>query len=886
MTTDSWIGPTGSSQPFGTEGASNTHWSTGKVPDSSDDVVINPNGGNADIDATSTEDVNSIAVGSDNDELLITGGGFTIEDGSGSNTNSGLIQVSAAAVGGLNFNGGTFDSTGEIFLEGGTFLEFGGNTTLSGTGTIETDIGGNGTVIQNSGTDVAPTVINDEDISGDCTIDALNFINDGTIETNNSTSSSGGAVQIISSNVVNGSFINNGTVRADNGGSLVFDDQTIYNSNIIELDSTGKSTALFIEGDVTIEPLAVNGNDIIALTGTAAIEDQIESQSISGSLTLVNETLKGAGIVGNLGGLTLNNGSGSVINADNPDYELALDTEATTNQGTMEATGGGFLEIDGPLTNAASIVASGGTVDFDTGAAGSLNQGTMQATNGQILEINGSMLNYGTVAANGGTVIIAANVSGPGAIDIGPNGSVWIETNTNSNITFTGAGALYIINTAGNGGIGGDIVGGQSGDVIGLSEIAYSSSLTAVWTQTSAGGGTLSVMNGGSTLVSLSLAGQYANGDFGIVSANNDHAEITIPNPLPPAATTADMIMRDAGNGDFEIYDLGNNDILAAAPLGQVGTEWQVAGIGGFDGTDTSDMILRNGNNGDFEVYDVSNNDITGAASMGQVGSAWAVAGFGDFSGNSGATDMLMQNSSTGQFEVYDISNNAIYSSASMGQVGTAWVVAGFGDFSGKPGESDMLMQNGSTGQFEVYDISNNAIYNSASMGQVGTAWAVAGFGDFSGNPNETDMMMRNTSTGAFEIYDISNNVIYKAASMGQVGLEWQVVGFGPIDGVGASDMLMRDVNNGEFEVYDIANNAISNAAPMGQVGAEWSVAGIAADPPDGSMSVNALLAQAMASYGATSDALDTASSLGQPTVQPASAAALTAPGNQNMPAG
>ena len=40
--------------------------------------------------------------------------------------------------------------------------------------------------------------------------------------------------------------------------------------------------------------------------------------------------------------------------------------------------------------------------------------------------------------------------------------------------------------------------------------------------------------------------------------------------------------------------------ILAAGLLGQAGTEWQVAGLGGFFGADTTDMILRDSNNGVF----------------------------------------------------------------------------------------------------------------------------------------------------------------------------------------------------------------------------------------------------------------------------------------------
>ena len=189
-------------------------------------------------------------------------------------------------------------------------------------------------------------------------------------------------------------------------------------------------------------------------------------------------------------------------------------------------------------------------------------------------------------------------------------------------------------------------------------------------------------------------------------------------------------------------------------------------------------------------------------------------------------------------------------------------------------------MRNRNTGVFEIYDISNNQLTSAAPMGQVGLEWNVVGFGDFSGNANETDMLMRNTGTGTFEIYDISHNQLTSAAPMGQVGLEWQVAGFGPINGGGTSDMLMRDSITGALEVYDIAQNQLTSAGAMGQVGLEWSVAGIAVDPP---ASADAQLAQAMASDGPASSAVDMASSFTQPIVQP-TAAALTIPNNQSLP--
>jgi hypothetical protein len=326
-----------------------------------------------------------------------------------------------------------------------------------------------------------------------------------------------------------------------------------------------------------------------------------------------------------------------------------------------------------------------------------------------------------------------------------------------------------------------------------------------------------------------------------------------LPPDAPPIGTSTDMIMRDSANGNYEIYDIGNNSILAADALGQVGLEWQVSGVGRFFGSDTSDLILRSSNTGAFEIYDISNNNITSAASMGQVGLEWQVAGFGDFSSNPGETDMLMRNSNTGACEFYDISNNAITSTAALGAIGLGWLVSGFGDFSGNLGESDMLIRNSNTGAFEVYDISNNTITSAAAMGAVGLEWTVAGFGDFSGNANETDMLMRNSSSGAFEVYDISNNAITSAAAMGAVGLEWTVAGFGDFSGnANETDMLMRNSGTGAFEVYDISKNTITSASAMGAVGLEWQVGGIAADPPTGSLdSSMAQLIQAMASVGA-----------------------------------
>ena len=124
------------------------------------------------------------------------------------------------------------------------------------------------------------------------------------------------------------------------------------------------------------------------------------------------------------------------------------------------------------------------------------------------------------------------------------------------------------------------------------------------------------------------IAGTLSDG-----TGNHGFLEVTVPNPAPPPGTTADLILRGANSspavmGQYEIYDIGHNAILAAYSLGQVGTDWAFVTLGGFFGSDTTDMVLRNSSSGAFEDYRISNNAITSATSLGAVGLDWQLGGF------------------------------------------------------------------------------------------------------------------------------------------------------------------------------------------------------------------------------------------------------------------
>ena len=352
--------------------------------------------------------------------------------------------------------------------------------------------------------------------------------------------------------------------------------------------------------------------------------------------------------------------------------------------------------------------------------------------------------------------------------------------------------------------------------------------------------------------------GEDGSGNLYIVDLGGNIFRLTptVFSAPPPAGTTADMILRRGADGMYEIYDIGNNTILAAFQLGQIGTEWQFVSHRPFYGSDSGDMLLRSSTTGGFELYDISNNQITGAAFLGTVGMEWQVMGFGDFSSR-GESDMILRNSNTGGLQVYDISNNQFTGTAFMGAVGLNWQFSGVGNFSSR-GTSDMLLRNSNTGGLQVYDINSNQITGTAFIGTIGPEWQFSGVGNFSGVPGESDLLLRNVNTGGLEVYNINNNQLTGAAFLGTVGLDWQFAGIAPIHATGASDLVLRNVNSGAFEVYDIANNQIVGAATLGSIGLDWQLGGFAADPPSASMgssSSTSQLVQAMAGLGGGSGA-------------------------------
>jgi hypothetical protein len=182
----------------------------------------------------------------------------------------------------------------------------------------------------------------------------------------------------------------------------------------------------------------------------------------------------------------------------------------------------------------------------------------------------------------------------------------------------------------------------------------------------------------------------------------------------------------------------------------------------------------------------------------------WQVAGVGDFDGD-GKDDVLWRHSTTGENYIYFMNGVAIANEGYLRTVAIpGWQIVGVGDFDGD-GRADILWRNSASGHNYLYPMDGTTI--KGTEGFIRTvadlAWKVVGVGDFDGD-GRADILWRNSITGENYLYPMNGTAI-----LGSEGYlrtvpdpSWQVKGTGDYDGDGKSDIFWRNASSGENYLY------------------------------------------------------------------------------------
>ena len=413
-----------------------------------------------------------------------------IQGGPVNATGAGVVNLSIGSGDVLNITGTAYvDITGpsvvnngSIILTSGNGFQFEGNitSTLSGTGSVQM----NNSAVRFWGGNGTPTLNLLQPVIGQGSIQGMAVNNQSTI------TASGGTLNIQPAGT---GLTNTGTIQAESGsiinliGAAPFTNtggtiDALTGSTIwLAANITGGTITTAGTGNYTLAPPG-SGAGLISLTNSGTFNVPAGA-GLAWTGTITNTgifnlngaidtngtvTLTGSGTIlmtnGQFNGFNTNplinqqliHGSGTffgvpltnqaTINADNTSAMLSISgTPTTTNTATLEASGGGTLELAAVTNNTGGTIEAlnGSTVILSTGFSGSggtfstSGTGIIQSQNGQLDGTVNVPTNTGAIEVNGFDLFTKGTIANNGVISI-PNGCMIMNAPT----TLTGTGTL------------------------------------------------------------------------------------------------------------------------------------------------------------------------------------------------------------------------------------------------------------------------------------------------------------------------------------------------------------------------------------------------------------------------------------------------------------
>ena len=258
---------------------------------------------------------------------------------------------------------------------------------------------------------------------------------------------------------------------------------------------------------------------------------------------------------------------------------------------------------------------------------------------------------------------------------------------------------------------------------------------------------------------------------------------------------------------------------------------WQVAGTGDFNGDGRDDILWRSVDGRVTNWLGTATGGFTdnAANALNGVTLDWQVAGVGDFNGD-GRDDILWRNNDGRITDWLGTANGGYTPNAAnfSTSVSAAWQVLATGDFNGD-GKDDIMWRStdgritnwlgGSTGGFT--DNVANA-YNGVSLD-----WHVAGVGDFNGDGRD-DILWRNDDGRITDWLSKANGGYSPNATNFNASLAaaWQVESIGDFNGDGRDDILFRHTNGSITDWLGTATGAFTDNMSNSYTGVDtqWHV--------------------------------------------------------------
>ncbi len=501
------------------------NWSPGSVPDNNGTIyevrIDNGDLGTASIVSLDLSlDILSLTVDAGDRLNIQQAKALTIDDtvGTGFISNAGTVSISGLT------------STTQLLIKG--------DVTLDGGGTVELADSASNFLRGASGTN---SLINEDNLiqgAGFLGNNNLQVINRGVVEANGTNK--------LTLDPPTAGFVNKGTIRAVGGSTLKILNGTVTNTEssvdgtIEAIDSsTVQLSGAIVDGGI----LRASNGGLIDVIGASTLKNLPASLDadvqVNNGVTLtlvgsihnigtidVNASTASTGLSINDGDVTLT-GGGTIILSDDVDNRVTGNNAANrliNEDNTIEGAGNIGNNSIGLLNRSLIDANATATLTVDPSSTGVVNAGTIRATGGGILKLNGgTFTNFegstdGLIQANASIVRITSSSVSGGDIAVLGAGTLELSNATVTSGTVANSATGTIKTTSGTSTLGGTVTNPAGGQI----RVLNATTLTLQSSGTYQNMGTLSVEAGTSATRLKMSGGAVTLSGGGTVTLGND----------------------------------------------------------------------------------------------------------------------------------------------------------------------------------------------------------------------------------------------------------------------------------------------------------------------------------------------------------------------------
>ena len=440
----------------------------------------------------------------------------------------------------------------------------------------------------------------------------------------------------------------------------------------------------------------------------------------------------------------------------------------------------------------------------------------------------------GTIPAGGSqpvdvTFAPAAAMAFGGTLTVNADQTAGITTTTASG-TGTSTAATRIMSLAGNLAFGHVPVGAtatstltiaNSGTaVLTVNAVTYPAGFSGNWP-----GGPIAP--GGSQPVAVTFAPAIASSYAGTLVVEADHTSGT--SSIAVSGRTRTLLWRHRVTGQDIAWLLAGSTIATAAFAPTVAdVNWEIKGMGDFDGDATRDAIWRHKVSGQHIAWLMRGTTVVLSAFLPTIADTnWEIKSVGDFDGDSRG-DVILRNSATGQNIAWLMNGAAVSSSMFLPTIAdTNWEIAGVGDFDGNR-RADVIWRNKATGQNIAWLMNGLTVSVAAFLPTIAdTNWEIKGVGDLDAN-GSADVVWRNRVTGQNIGWLMNGTTVASAAFLTTIAdTNWDIKSVRDLNGDDKSDLVWRNRVSGQNIAWLMNGFTINAAAFLPTIAdTNWEIAG------------------------------------------------------------